>query len=111
MIRVLLVIIKRNSCTHSDGEHPQGDHGGEVEGGNTGTDTDGQGVRVCVHVPGDVGHSLAHLQRGDAAAVLHNLCEEGNEIIINIFDTCQLGDMLMDDRLAVSQIHLSKTLR
>lgn len=60
--------------TYSDGEHPQGDHGREVEGGDTSADTDGQGVRVGVHVLGNVVHGLTHLQGGDATAVLHNLC-------------------------------------
>lgn len=61
-------------ATHSNGEHPQGDHGGEVEGGDAGTDADGQRVRIGVHVLGNVVHRLAHLQRGDTAAVLDNLC-------------------------------------
>lgn len=40
---------------HSNGEHPQGDHGGEVEGGDASADADGQAVGVSVHVLGDGG--------------------------------------------------------
>ena len=63
-----------NETTHSDWEHPQGYHGGEVERGDSSTDTNGQSVGVRVHVLGNVGHGLTHLKGGDAAAVLHNLC-------------------------------------
>lgn len=38
---------------HTDGEHPEGNHGREVERGNTSTHPDGQAVGVSVHVLGD----------------------------------------------------------
>lgn len=40
---------------HSDREHPQRNHGGEVERGDAGTHSDGQAVGVGVHVLGDGG--------------------------------------------------------
>ena len=58
---------------HADGEHPQGDHGGEVEGGDAGAHADGQAEGVRVHVLGDGGQRLAQHQGGDAAGVLHHL--------------------------------------
>lgn len=45
----------RVAAHHGDGEHPQGDHGGEVEGGDAGADAEGEAVGVSVHVLGDGG--------------------------------------------------------
>ena len=60
-------------------EHPQRDHGGEVEGGDAGAHADGQAEGVRVHVLGERGQRLAQHQGGDAACVLHHLCEGGGE--------------------------------
>uniref|UniRef100_A0A182PXR4 Uncharacterized protein n=1 Tax=Anopheles epiroticus TaxID=199890 RepID=A0A182PXR4_9DIPT len=54
-------------------EHPQRNHGGEVERCNTGRYTERQRVRVRIHVLRNVWHGFTHLQRCDAAAVLHHL--------------------------------------
>lgn len=40
---------------HGDGEHPQGNHCGEVERGDAGTDAEREPVGVSVHVLGDGG--------------------------------------------------------
>lgn len=62
---------------HGHGEHPQGDHGGEVEGGDARAHAEGQAVGVGVHVFGDGRQRFAEHQGGDAAGVLHNLCNSG----------------------------------
>lgn len=61
---------------HADGEHPQGDHGGEVEGGDAGAHADGQAVGEGVHVLGDGRQRLPEHEGGDAACVLDHLWEE-----------------------------------
>lgn len=58
---------------HAHGEHPQRDHGGEVEGGDASTHPDGQAVGVGIHVFGDGGQGLPQHQGGDAAGVLCHL--------------------------------------
>lgn len=58
---------------HADGEHPQRNHGGEVERGDACTHPDGQAVGVRVHVPGDGGQGLPQHEGGDAAGMLHHL--------------------------------------
>lgn len=63
----------RVAAHHPDGEHPQRNHGGEVEGGDAGADAERQAVRVRVHVLGDGGQGFAQHEGGDAAGVLHHL--------------------------------------
>lgn len=54
------------------GEHPEGDHGGEVEGGDTGNDTKGLADGVGVHVGGDL-QGVTHEQVRDGASRLDDL--------------------------------------
>lgn len=61
---------------HSHGEHPQRDHGREVEGGDAGAHPEGQPVGVGVHVLRDGGQRFTQHQGGDAASVLHHLCNK-----------------------------------
>ena len=61
------------STHHAHREHPQRDHGREVEGGDAGTHTKRQPVGVGVHVFGDGGQSFTHHERGDAAGVFYHL--------------------------------------
>lgn len=61
---------------HSHGEHPQGDHGREVEGGDASAHPEGQAVGVGVHVLSDGGQGFTEHQGGDAASVLRHLCNE-----------------------------------
>ena len=59
-----------------EGSYPEGDHGGEVEGGDSGADTQWDAVGEGVHVSCDAVHGLSQLEVGDSAAVLDNLCGE-----------------------------------
>lgn len=54
------------------GEHPERDHGGEVEGSDTGNDTEGLADGVGVHVGGDL-KVITEEQVGDGAGRLDNL--------------------------------------
>eukprot|EP00962_Isochrysis_galbana_P029682 scaffold9535_cov96-Isochrysis_galbana.AAC.2 len=60
-------------AAHRQREHPERDHGWEVEGRDAGTDAEGDAVRVGVDVGGHVGQRLAHHQRRHRARVLHHL--------------------------------------
>ncbi len=55
------------------GEHPQGNHGGEVEGADTGGDTEGLAVSVGVQALGQVAEGLTHQVLADVAGCLHDL--------------------------------------
>lgn len=65
----------RVAAHHAHGEHPQRDHGREVEGCDSGTHPEGKAVGVCVHILGDGGQGFTKHQGGDAAGMLHNLCK------------------------------------
>ena len=54
-------------------EHPERDHGGEVEGRDTSTHPKGRPEGGEIHVLADSGHGLAQQQVCVAAAVLHHL--------------------------------------
>lgn len=66
----------RVATYHAHREHPQGDHGREVEGGNAGTHPKGKAIGVSVHVFGDGGQGFPEHQGGDAAGVFYHLCTE-----------------------------------
>src|SRR5205823_426064 len=55
-----------------DGEHPERDHGGEIEGGDAGADADGMARCFAVDIAGDVGEGRAHEEAGDAAGELND---------------------------------------
>mmetsp|Transcript_23065 Transcript_23065/g.50757 ORF Transcript_23065/g.50757 Transcript_23065/m.50757 type:complete len:469 (+) Transcript_23065:310-1716(+) len=55
------------------GEHPQRDHGREVERGDACGDTQGQAVGVGVHIRADVGQGLALEHARGAAGMLNHL--------------------------------------
>ena len=77
------------------GEHPERDHGGEVEGGDTGADPQGRPEGGEVHILADPGHGLAQQQVGVAAAVLHHL-EPSHHVTLGI---CQGLALLQSDQL------------
>ena len=54
-------------------EHPEWDHGGEVEGSNASTHSQGCSEAGEIHVLADPGHGLTQHEVGIAAAVLHHL--------------------------------------
>ena len=58
-------------CRHR--EHPERDHGGEVEGRDAGTHPQGHAVAGQVHVLADAGQGLPQQQRGVGAQVLNHL--------------------------------------
>ena len=64
------------------GEHPERDHGGEVEGRDAGADAERGAECGEVHVLADPGHGLAQQQVGVTAAVLHHLPSPGVGISI-----------------------------
>lgn len=61
---------------HTDGEHPERNHGREIERSNTSTHPDGQAVGVGVHVLGDGRQRLSQHQGCDAAGVFNHLCND-----------------------------------
>lgn len=74
---VLLGGLEQEGVTAGDGqrEHPQGDHGGEVEGRNAGAHAEGLAVAVGVDVLAHVLGGLAHQNGAGRAGVLHDLCK------------------------------------
>lgn len=71
------------------GEHPQRDHGGEVERGDACAHAEGQAVGVGVHVFGEGGQRFSQHQGGDAAGVLNHLWrKEERKVLISISQTC-----------------------
>jgi len=54
------------------GVHPEGDHSGEVVGGNTSADTEGGSVRSDIDILGNVGKGLSLHERVERASVLSN---------------------------------------
>jgi hypothetical protein len=58
----------------SDGErvHPERDHGGEVVGSDSSTDSEGDSVRLDINTGGDVVHGLSHHEGVERASVLSN---------------------------------------
>jgi len=63
------------SAGDGHGEHPEGNHGGEVEGADSGGNSERLPVRVGVHILGNSGESLTHQKSGDGAGVLNDLCK------------------------------------
>ena len=74
--------------------YPERNHGGEVEGRDAGGDSQRHSEGQRVHVPGDLRHGLPELQAGDAAAVLHHLCNRpgrrSEEISDMVSPSCRL---------------------
>ena len=63
----------RKWTDHTCWEHPEGNHGGEVEGRDAGADPDGGPEAGEVHVLGDTGQRLAQHQVRVGAKVLNYL--------------------------------------
>ena len=61
------------TSTSSHGEHPQRNHGGEVEWTDTCSHTQGLAVGVCVEASGEVLLSFTHNVVADIADRFHNL--------------------------------------
>ena len=56
--------------------YPEWNHGREIEWTDSTSDPQWDSVCVCVHVLGNIGHGFSKLQRWNAAAMLHNLCNK-----------------------------------
>jgi len=81
----------------SKGEHPQGAHGREVEGGNTSADTERYSVAVEINSLGNVLKSLTLGERSEAACMLNDfIASEDITLSINEGFTVLLGDNLND---------------
>ena len=76
-------------------EHPEWDHGGEVEGSNASAHSQRYSIAGEVHVLTDPGQSLPQQQRGVGAQVLHHL-QSSQHISLSI---CQGLALLCGDQL------------
>jgi len=61
------------SADNGHGVHPEGDHSGEVVGGNTGNNTEGNSVGVNINSGGDTLHGLTLEEGSGRARVLNDL--------------------------------------
>lgn len=78
---------ERVPTNHSHGEHPQRNHGWEIERRNASAHTQRQTVGVSVHVFSDGGHCLSQYEGCHTASMFHHLCSrKGNT---------PLGDLLI----------------
>ena len=71
----LIQLLSPTTCR----KHPEGDHGGEVEGGNASAHAQGNSVAGQVHVLRDARQMLAKQEVEIAAQVLDNLNTVGVE--------------------------------
>ena len=62
------------SAGDGQGEHPEGNHGGEVEGADSSSNSKWLPVRVGVHVLRNGGKGFTHEKGGNGAGMLNNLC-------------------------------------
>jgi len=71
-VRSSLGRLADESVSGSDSErvHPEGDHGGEVVGSDSGTDSEGDSVGLDINTSGDVVHGLSHHEGVERASVL-----------------------------------------
>lgn len=63
---------------NGQGEGPEGQHGGEVEGKNSSNDSQRLVVRVNIDVGGNIVHGLSHHEGGSAAGMLNDLKSANN---------------------------------
>ncbi len=86
--RILLGGLEHESIAAGDGQgiHPQGDHGGKVERGDTRADADGLGIAVGIDAAGDVFDGLPHHVGGHIGGLLHDF-DTPPDIALGVFES------------------------